>query len=62
MKSFKTIQVHISQISVGDMINFEGKTRTVNKNHIKYDGFMGKTLFGDSFNLGYKKVEKVVFN
>ena len=56
----KLNSVHISQISVGDTIEHEGKLRTVSGNNIKRDSFMGRTLFGDSYNLGNKPVNKVV--
>lgn len=58
----KEILVHISQITSGDTIIHNGKLTTVSTNNIKIGGFMGKTLFGDSYNLGYKLVNKVVFN
>ena len=50
--------VHINTINVGDIIMFDGVLRTVGKDDIKYSSFMGKTIFGDSFHLGYKFVEK----
>lgn len=52
--------VHISQISAGDTIEHNGQLRTVSGTNIKKDSFMGTTLFGDSYNLGTKKVNKVV--
>lgn len=54
--------VHIDTIKVGDTIIYEdGQMRTVCKNNIKYGGFMGTTLFGDSYRSGHKKVKKVIF-
>ena len=50
-------QVHISTISPGDAIYHEKKLRTVSKNDIKR-GVNGITIFGDSYNLGNKKVLK----
>lgn len=52
-------KVHISQIRVGDTIIHEGFMRTVSGNNIKRCSFMGKTIFGDSYNLGYKLVTRV---
>ena len=58
--AFKTENVHISSINVGDVVMFEGKTKTVCCDDIRRDPFMGLTLFGDSYRLGYKPVKKVI--
>ena len=50
---------HISEVKVGDIVLHNGVERTVGANDIKYDSFMGYTLFGDSYHLGYKKVHVV---
>ena len=55
-----TTQIHISQITVGDTIIHNGEVTTVSGTNIKHDSFMGITLFGDSYNLGYKKVTKIL--
>lgn len=60
-KNIKISSVHISQISVGDTIEHEGEIKTVSGNNLKRDACMGVTLFGDSYNLGYKSVKKVSF-
>jgi len=60
MNKVKIEPVHISQISSGDTIEHYGKLTTVSGNNIKRDAFMGITLFGDSYNLGTKAVNKVV--
>lgn len=52
-------KVHISQINVGDVIIHHGIEMTVNKQDIKEDNFMGKSVFGDSYRLGYLPVLKV---
>ena len=54
-----TEQIHISQITAGDTILHEGKMCTVCNSNIKHGGFMGKTLFGDSYRSGNKLVTKV---
>jgi hypothetical protein len=54
-------QVHISQIKSGDAILHNGKVRTVCNRTLKRSEFMGISLFGDSYNLGYKLVSRVVF-
>jgi hypothetical protein len=56
----ETIEIHISLIVVGDMIIHNGEMKTVSGNNIKVDSFMGTTLFGDSYKIGYKKVIKVL--
>jgi hypothetical protein len=60
MNGAKLKPVHISQISVGDTIEHDGKLMTVCANNIKRDLFMGISLFGDSYNSGSKSVNKVV--
>lgn len=60
MSNAKLIPVHISQISAGDTIEHNGKLTTVSANNIKRDAFMGTSLFGDTYKLGYKPVQKVV--
>ena len=54
--------VHISEIKPGDLIirEWDGAICEVGKNHIKYGGFMGTSIFGDSYHSGYKKVRKVI--
>lgn len=59
--NFKFEDVHISDINVGDAIMcFDGKVRTVCKKDIKYDSFDGISIFGYTWNLGYKKVKKLI--
>lgn len=60
MSNAKTKLVHISEISAGDTIIHEGKLTTVSYNDIRVDSFIGRTLFGDSYRLGFKSVQKVV--
>ena len=57
----QVFNVHISTITAGDIILcLDGRERTVNKEFIK-KGFMGVTLFGDSYRLGTLPVQKVVY-
>ena len=58
----KTKFVHISTIKAGDTIIHNGKESTVCKKDIKIGGFMGKSIFGDSYQSGYKLVEIVLYN
>jgi len=48
----KTEKRHISRIRSGDTIFHKGKDRTVCKKDIKYDDFMGISIFGDCYRLG----------
>lgn len=61
MNSNTIEHVHISTITAGDTIMYKGEMKTVCKNNIKYDPFMGITIFGDNFKCGHTKVEKVIF-
>ena len=54
-----TTDVHISEIKIGDTILHNGKVRTVCNRTLNYSEFMGTTLFGDSYRIGYKKVTRV---
>jgi hypothetical protein len=52
--------VSINDIKIGDTVLHDGKQMTVGKENIKHSAFMGRTLFGDSYHLGYKPVVKLV--
>ena len=55
-------EVHIKTIKVGDTVLCkDGEQRTICKNNISYGGFMGTSIFGDSYKSGYEKVKKVIF-
>lgn len=54
--------VNKNDIQVGDAILCkDGNIRTVCRNNINYDSFMGLSIFGDSYRLGYEPVKKVVY-
>lgn len=54
--------VHISEIQTGDTIlHTDGKIRTVCRNDIKEDPFIGLHLFGDTYLLGTKPVKRIKF-
>jgi Golgi nucleoside diphosphatase len=57
----KTEIVHIDKITAGDTIIFDGKEKTLSKKDIGKDDLLGKTIYGDSFKSGKKKVERVLF-
>lgn len=56
-----TEQVHISKIRVGDTIMHNGVMTTISSNNIKRSEFMGISLFGDTYNLGYKLITRINF-
>ena len=54
---------HIDYIKSGDIIVCnDGKERTVTPQDIKKDIFMGTTIFGDSWRLGYQPVKMSKIN
>ena len=53
---------HIDYIRGGDIIvSGDGKVRTVTPRDIRKDVFMGTTIFGDSWKLGYQLVNVKTF-
>ncbi|WP_010416120.1 hypothetical protein [Anaerophaga thermohalophila] len=46
----------------GDAIIYQGLERTVNAHNIKHDKFMGTSIFGDSYKLGYEPVQRVIYH
>lgn len=54
-------KVDIATIKAGDTILHNGEIATVCNNNIKYDSFIGYSLFGDSYKLNTKKVILVKF-
>ena len=57
--NFNIKEVHISEIRPGDTVEHNGAICTVCRNNIKTGGFMGRTLFGDSYSFGMKPVRKL---
>lgn len=55
-KKMETKEVHISKIKVGDVIVHNGEVKTVNKEYLKYDSFLGHRVFGDGYCCGSKPV------
>jgi hypothetical protein len=51
------IKKHISAVSVGDVIKHQNEFKTVCASDIKHCKFVGRTIFGDSWRLGYQPVE-----
>lgn len=59
-EQWDAVEVHISQIQPGDTIlHTDGKVRTVCRSNIKRGGFMGTSLFGDSYRSGTIPVKKL---
>lgn len=57
---YKIKEVHISAIKIGDIVYCpDGNIRTVGPHDLK-NGFMGVTLWGDSYRLGTIPVKKVI--
>jgi hypothetical protein len=59
--NMKTKDVHINSILAGDtIICRDGKTRTVTPEYMKTDSLLDQSLFGDTYNLGRIKVQKII--
>jgi len=57
---YKTEQVSISKIRIGDTVIHEDVVTTVGRENIKYCSFMGMTIFGDSYRSGHKLITRVL--
>ena len=55
-ETFDILEVNKKEIKQGDLILFENEVKTVCKNNISYDSFIGISIFGNS----YQKVKKVI--
>ena len=56
------ILTDIQDIKIGDtIIDNDGTTKLVSQGNLKYNEFMGLTLFGDCYRLGTQKVRKLIF-
>ncbi|MGE2697361.1 hypothetical protein ACQH80_22795 [Escherichia coli] len=60
-RNYRIEKRHINNINPGDTVLIGGELRTVTSRDIKHDSFMGRTLFGDSYNLGHLLVTVAVF-
>jgi hypothetical protein len=58
--AYKTEQVHIDDIRIGDVIMVNGRERTLCAKDIKSCLFVGRTILGDSYSLGYKPVIRCI--
>lgn len=57
----KTTLVHIDDIKPGDTIEHNGILKTVTSTNIKRSEFMGRAIFGDNYQCGYKLVKLITF-
>ena len=57
----KIIDVHISTLRIGDTVMFEGSQRTLSKSNFSFIEGMGRTIYGDSYQLGRKPVQRIIF-
>ena len=57
--NYETEEIHIDRLRVGDTIIHNGEVMTVSGNYLKRNGFMGTTVFGDSYNSGRKLVTRI---
>ena len=62
MQNFIVSPVHITAIKPGDTILHQGHQKTVCASDIKRSDFMGITIFGDSYKMGFMPVERFDFN
>lgn len=56
--NFVIEEVHISEIRPGNTVEHNGVVHTVGRDNIK-TGFMGRTLYGDSYRLGTALVKRL---
>lgn len=56
--NYVIVETHISEIRAGDTVMHHGEIKTVGNNNMRR-GFMGRTLFGDSYQLGTEPVKKL---
>lgn len=61
IKNYYIEHRHINDIKPGDTVLRDGELLTVTAKDINDSCFMGRTLFGDSYNLGYNLVMVAVF-
>lgn len=53
--------VSVGRIKAGDTVCIDGVYKTVGKKDLGGDGFVGPTLWGDSYRAGTDKVTRVTF-
>lgn len=61
MQNYIVTDKHINEIKIGDSVLHNGTIKTVGRQNIKQCSFMGRTLWGDSYHIGYKPVKTIKF-
>lgn len=46
------VKKHISEVRAGDTVLHNGEVKTLPKEFIKNDPFMGRSIWGDSYRMG----------
>lgn len=52
----------LNKINTGDTVLHNGKLKTISRSNIKYDPFMGVSIFGDSYHIKKKITKCKIFN
>jgi hypothetical protein len=60
--NYRIKEVHISLITAGDTVLINEDIKTVCKNNLGECPFIGRTLFGDSYQSGHKPVQQVIIH
>lgn len=60
MIQYHIVPTHIDRIRPGDTVEVDGVLKTVCRNVIRKGGFLGTTLWGDSFRSGLDLVPRAV--
>jgi hypothetical protein len=60
MYNYEIKIINIQEVQAGDTVEHNGQLKTVCQNNI-HTGFIGITLFGDSYRMGTIPVKKVIF-
>lgn len=58
---YKTIEISINDINVGDTVIHNGNLKTVSNQSITTSLFYGRALWGDNYRLQTKLIKKVLF-
>lgn len=61
LANFEQVKTHKDLIRPGDIILHDGYPRTLSAKDIKRGGFMGTTILGDSYKLGYEPVIQFIY-
>ena len=59
--NYDIIEKNINYVKAGDTILHNNELKTLTWQNIKYNEFMGLSIFGDNYQCGHKKVKVVMF-